>query len=273
MSLALLVLISSWLISNYYERSFLTTGPNGPETPGTIGIPYERVSIPSNGRKLDSYLVAAPERCESPAALLIFHGVQETISEWVKTQGFLYDHCVSSLVFDYSGHGSSSRPGNIKNLNDDAIAAYKYFTFRFGRSGRLCVLGHSMGNAPMLEALPSFQPPPSCVVVGNAFSSLRDEIAHSAAMRGPLRLLQYAMPDKWNNVKNVSRNHVPLLLIHSDSDTVNPIEMGMRIFQAAPQPKQIVVLHGFKHNALYRDPRLEWWASVLDFLKGVRTKT
>ena len=120
----------------------------------------------------------------------------------------------------------------------------------------------------MLEALPSFQPAPVCVVVASAFSSLRAEGARSAALHGPLKLLLYVMPDYWNNVKNVAHNHVPLLVIHSDADTAIPIAMGQEVFRAAPEPKQMVVLHGFKHNDLYRKPSEEWWTPVLQFLQG-----
>jgi hypothetical protein len=222
---------------------------------------------------LDAYLVKASPTCDPNVALLMFHGVQETISEWVKAQRFLYDHCVSSLVFDYSGHGDSSRPGSIANLNDDAVAAYSYFVSRFGSQTRLCVLGHSMGNAALLESLSSFQPAPSCVVVGSAFSSLRDMGAHGPhSLRGFLRVLLYIMPDDWDNVKNVAHNHVPLLVVHSDTDSVNPIEMGKQVFEAAPPPKRMVVLHGFKHNALYQRPDEAWWTPVLNFVKGEPTK-
>jgi len=263
--LALLGLsLSPSLILQYFEPKFLTTGPNGPETPESVGLTYERAKIASSNRTLDGYLVQASSACQPKVALLIFHGVMETISEWVKAQRFLYDHCVSSLVFDYSGHGDSSRPGTVKNLDQDSTAAYTWFASRFTNDTRLCVLGHSMGSGPMLDALPSFQPAPACVVVANAFSSLRDAGVH----RGTPRILVYMTPDAWNNAKNISRNRAPLLLIHSDADTVNPIAMGERIFQAAPEPKQMVVLHGFKHNDLYKSPSEQWWAPVLQFLQG-----
>jgi len=144
------------VILHHFEPKFLTTGPNGPETPGSVGVEYERIKIPSVNRTLDGYLVQAAWTCQPKVALLIFHGVKETISEWVKAQRFLYDHCVSSVAFDYSGHGDSSRPGTVKNLNQDALAAYSWFASRFANKTRLCVLGHSMGNGPMLEASRAF---------------------------------------------------------------------------------------------------------------------
>ena len=193
---------------------------------------------------------------------MIFHGVMETISEWVLAQKFLYDHCISSIAFDYSGHGDSSRPGSISHLNEDAIPAYAAFVSQFPGE-RLCVLGHSMGNSPLLESLPHFRPPPSCLVVANAFSSLRD----AGRKRGTWPVLLYLIPDAWDNVENIKLVRVPLLVAYSDADTVNPPAMGQSIFESAPKPKQCAVLHGFPHNALYRAPTEEWWAPVLRFLR------
>ena len=75
------------------ETKALTTGPNGPDTPGIFGVPFERVEIPSGPRKLDTYVVTANRACLNPPVVVIYHGVQETISDWVKAQRFLYDHC------------------------------------------------------------------------------------------------------------------------------------------------------------------------------------
>ena len=245
------------------SKTFLNTGPNGPETPATVGLAFDRLKIPSHGRTLDAYLVRTPPTCQPRVALLIFHGVMETISEWVGAQKFLYDHCISSLVFDYSGHGDSTRPGTIGHLSDDALPAYSTFVSQFPGE-RLCVLGHSMGNGPMLEAVARFNPSPSCVVVANAFSSLRD----AGRKRGTSAFLLYMIPDAWDNVENAKHIHIPLLVVYSDADTVNPPAMGHRIFDAAPQTRQLAVLHGFPHNALYKTPSDDWWAPVLRFIQS-----
>jgi len=245
-------------VMHFYEPKFLRTGPDGPETPGNLGLAYERVRIPSGRRQLDAYLVNAEAGCQPRVALLIFHGVGETISEWVEAQRFLHDHCVSSIVFDYSGYGDSSKPGTIANADEDAVSAYSYFASRFGASARLNVLGHSLGNGPMLEEAPLFRPVPAGVVVANGFSSLRE-------MR--TSRLTYVLPGVWDNVENVSRVRVPVLVVHSDADQVIPPSMGDRVFQAASDPKQEVVLHGFGHDALFRAPSEEWWAPVLAFLR------
>jgi len=251
------------VILNVSSKTFLNTGPNGAETPATVGLAFDRLEIPSGDRVLDAYLVRSPDTCQTHVAVLIFHGVMETISEWVRAQKFLYDHCVSSMVFDYSGHGNSSRPGTIGHLNDDAVPAYAAFASQFAGQ-RLCVLGHSMGNGPMLESIDRFSPAPACVVIANAFSSLRN----LGRKRGTSRVVLYMIPDAWDNVKNVRRVRAPLLVVYSDADTVNPPVMGRDIFDCAPGPKQVALLHGFGHNALYRNPTEEWWTPALRFLQA-----
>ena len=48
------------------ERSMISTGPNGPETPATVGLAYERLKIPSGSRSLDAYLVEASSSTANP---------------------------------------------------------------------------------------------------------------------------------------------------------------------------------------------------------------
>jgi len=189
------------------ERAMISTGPNGPETPATVGLAFERLKIPSGNRLLDAYLVEAPSGCEPRAAVLIFHGVGGTISKWVNVQRLLYDHCLSSVVFDYSGNGDSSPPGTVRNLHQDAIAAYGAFHGRFASTSRACILGFSMGNAVLLDAYTELQPPPDCVIVGGAFSSARQSAVHMWGIPG---WMARALPDLWNNVAAVPRLHSPL---------------------------------------------------------------
>lgn len=244
-------------------RKFLTTGPNGPETPKDLGIPYEHVKIPSEDRRLlDAFLVTAPSSCPARPALLIFHGVGETISLWVKAQKYLYDHCVSSLVFDYAGHGNSSRPGTIENVGEDSVAAYQYFLSKFP-DGKRCVFAFSLGSGPMLDSIQSFRPIPSCVILASTFSSIRDASRH----RGTPEWETYLVPDVWNNLKNVARVHAPLLVIHSDADNVNPIEGAKKVFDAAYEPKQWLEVHDVQHNAPFKDPGDDFWGPVLKFIQ------
>ena len=195
--------------------------------------------------------------------MLIFHGRDESLSDWAKAQAFLSRQCVSSIVFDYSGNGDSTGAPTIANINQDAIAAYRVFVASFSRSRR-CVLGHSMGNAPMLHALSAFAPAPDCVVVANAFSSVEDFARFSGAPWFYALLLHGV----WDNVEAIKTPPLPLMVVHSDADETIPAWMSKRLLNAAPPFAERRTLHGFKHDALYENPSEDWWDSVLPFVTG-----
>jgi uncharacterized protein len=264
--ISVIMAASCSLLRSYGEAKFLSTGPNGTDTPEKYGAPYERVKIASGTRKLDGYLVKATKVSRTRYALLIFHGAGETISDWAKAQSILYNNGISSLVFDYSGHGNSSRPGSIKNLNEDARAAYAYFISRFP-GNRIGTLGFSLGNAPMLASIKSFQPVPNRVIVASAFSTLLELGKYSGKSSFLYKILSFVVPDDWNNVKAVKENTAPLLVVHSDSDKSNPLFMGQKIFRAAGEPKKFLLLHGFQHNAPIRDSSGTWWLPIIDYIK------
>lgn len=251
--------------SLYLQSRFLSTGPNGSETPETYGISYERAKINSGNRLLDSYIVIAPSKKLVPDAVLIFHGAGETISNWANAQKMLYDQGISSLIFDYSGFGNSSQPASIKNLNNDALAVYYYYASRF-KTYRLYVLGFSLGNAPMLASIQKFEPKPAGVIVGSAFSSLKELGQYSGKANTYFKIFAKVIPDVWNNTKAIKNNIVPLLVIHSESDASNPLFMGQKIYLSANDPKQFVLLHGLNHNAPISDSSQTWWTPVIRFI-------
>jgi len=268
----LLILGIAWLTSalivrHEIEKHVLTTKPNGPETPAKYGAPFVHASIPSGPRQLDASIVIAPSTCVSSAVLLIYHGMGETLSDWSRAQQFLYTQCVSSVVFDPTGAGDSPRPARIAFTMQDSIAAYQFTTQRFPGKP-IFLLGHSLGNAFVLDAAPHLSPAPAGIIEANGFASIR-----SIAGRGKsaaFHLFLDIMPLWWDNVQAVQQVHVPILVIASDGDHAIPIDNGRAIFAAAPQPKRFVQLHGFAHNALYKNPSLDWWAAPLAFVFNAR---
>ena len=253
-------------LSLYLQSRFLSTASNGFETPETFGISYERVKIRSDNRFLDSYIVIAPSTKQKRNVVLIFHGAEETISCWAKVQKRLYDNGISSLVFDYSGFGNSTHPGSIKNLNKDALAVYSYAVSKF-KNSRLYVLGFSLGNAPMLASINDFKPVPSGVIVGSAFSSLKELGKYSGKANSLFKILANVIPDVWNNTNAIKSNTSRLLVLHSDSDASNPLFMGQKIYSSANQPKQFILLHGLRHNAPISDSSERWWVPVYKFIE------
>jgi pimeloyl-ACP methyl ester carboxylesterase len=152
-----------------FEKTTLNPGFRSPATPGDLGLTIQRVTIQSSARKLDGFFVPAASTCGKSAAVLIFHGRGETIADWGRAQLRFHDSCITSLIFDYSGHGRSTGPGSIANLNADAVEAYKAFLALTPKSRR-CLVSHSMGGGLMLFAATSGVGTPDCIVIASPFS-------------------------------------------------------------------------------------------------------
>jgi len=246
-----------------FERDTLNPGLRSDATPAAIGLPFERIAIPSGERVLDAFGVDADRGCGSRGAVLIFHGRGETVADWIRVQQSLRARCVSSIVFDYSGHGRSTPAGTIANLNADAVAAEDWFLRSFPSSERRCLLSHSMGGGPMLFAA-ARSAEIDCVVLASPFSSLRE----MAVRDGLPSWLSFIMPDVWNNARAVERLRVPLLWVHSQADTTIPDELGRSVYEAAAVAKSSLILSGFDHNAIYEVAPPEIWDGVAAFVRG-----
>lgn len=247
------------------ERRGLVGAPNGPETPATFGAPFERFVVTSGDRKLDAVLVRAA--ADTAPALLIFHGTAEAVSYWADTQALLYQHGVSSMVFDYSGFGRSTGKPTVAHLEEDADSAYAAFGRRVGPRVRRYVLGYSLGTGVVFDAVGRFSPPPAGVVFVASYSSARD----GAVAFGLIpKWATFLLPDLWNNVRDTRNLRQPLLVMQSDADQLFPVRMATAVYDAATVPKQMVVLHGYRHEDGHQRPTEEYWAPVVRFVTGAR---
>src|SRR5258708_24845857 len=82
----------------------------------------ERLVIPSGKRRLSAVYVSAGD--ETPA-VLICHGIGELVEYWGRVQGLLQGMGVSSLVFNYSGYGTSTGHLCTTHCEEDEIAAWE----------------------------------------------------------------------------------------------------------------------------------------------------
>ena len=47
------------IVIHISEKEFLVTGPNGNETPASLGVPFGRLKVASGDRQLEGFLVRA----------------------------------------------------------------------------------------------------------------------------------------------------------------------------------------------------------------------
>jgi hypothetical protein len=93
-------------------------------------------------------------------------------------------------------------------------------------------------------------------VLENTFSSVPDV----AAYHYPWLPVKQLMRTKLATADVIESYHGPLLQVHGDADTIVPFTLGRKLFDAANEPKQFLVIPGGDHN----DPRTPKYYEALD---------
>ncbi len=187
-------------------------------------------------------------KSDNPAAptVLYLHGARwnltgsvSRIDRWKKL-GF------SVLAVDYRGFGESTDISPTEELAyEDAEAAWNYLV-RLAPGKQHFIVGHSLGGAIATE-LARRHPDASGLVLEATFTSVRDMISHSKWGFLPVGLI---LNQEFNTLGKIGEVKMPVLVTHGTNDSIVPIEMGERLFNAAPAPKRFVRVEGAGHHNL-----------------------
>lgn len=214
--------------------------PEGDWNPREIRFEDARFQA-ADGTRLHGWYVP---RQNARAAVLFCHGNGGNLSHRIDALVMLNHRVgVSVLIFDYRGYGRSEGKPNEAGVLADARAARAWLAAREKISAADVVLmGESLGGAVAVDL--AAHDGARALVLESAFNSLPDV----AAYHYPWLPVRWAMRSRFDSAGQIGRYHGPLLQAHGDADTIVPIEFGRRLFEAAAEPKQFLLLHGHDHN-------------------------
>jgi fermentation-respiration switch protein FrsA (DUF1100 family) len=214
-------------------------------TPADIDVEYEDVSIETvDGVTLHGWFIPG----SSKRVVLFFHGNAGNISHRLESIRQFLRLGLSVFIVDYRGYGQSGGKTTEKGIYRDADAAWRYLTGERGISpGDIVIFGRSMGASAAAKLAAKQEP--LALIVESSFTSVPD-IAQEIYPWLPARWLSHLRHAARDYVRDVS---VPVLIVHSRDDEIVPFHHGEAIFEAAHEPKSLVVLRGGHNDAYVRD--------------------
>ena len=150
------------------DRLMGWSGPVWPPTSTVVSA--SRHSIPSGASILDAIYVE-PVGPPARAAVLLCHGIGETVRPWFPVQQLLAINGVASLLFDYSGYGKSTGKIDWNQFEQDAIAAFHCLE-GLAHPLPLSVLGFSLGSGVAAAVINQLNA--QRLILCAAFTSFRD---------------------------------------------------------------------------------------------------
>jgi fermentation-respiration switch protein FrsA (DUF1100 family) len=196
-----------------------------------------------------------PAAQKDAPAILYLHGVRWNLTgqlfriEQLRALGF------SVLAIDYRGFGQSR--GDLPSetsVYEDARIAWERFQVLQPDPAKRLIYGHSLGGAVAIDlavelgkqAADNQVPPPvRGLVIESTFTSLADVATAVANTSLPVRWL---LSQKFDSIDKIADIHMPLLVVHGLADAFVPPRFSQQLFDAAQQPKHLLLVPGATHN-------------------------
>jgi fermentation-respiration switch protein FrsA (DUF1100 family) len=186
----------------------------------------------------------APARDDKPT-ILYFHGNAANAANRAPRIGLIQENGFGVLYLNNRGYGGSGgRPTEEDNVAD-AIAAYDYLIGLGVPAGKIVAYGESLGSGQAVR-LAAVRPVAAVVLEAPLTSTV--DVARGTYFWLPLGLL---IADKYDNERNIRSVTVPVLVLHGEQDAVIPVEMGLRVYRAANEPKRIELFPQGTHDELF----------------------
>ena len=217
----------------------------------------------ADGKHLHGWFVKTAQGT-TRATIIYFHGNSGNITNvgWIGSA--LASRGFDVLLVDYRGYGRSE--GEVTDENGiyaDADAAYNYLVNERGvTEERLVLFGQSLGTAAAADL--ASRRACGALVLESGLSSASD-MARVMLPWAP-RWLAALATNRFDSARKLAAVHCPVLITHGSHDNVIPVAQGRALYDAANEPKCLIVLQGADHDVsgFAGDSYLD---SVADFIR------
>jgi len=178
--------------------------------------------------------------------IIYFHGNSGNITNvgWIGSafaaRGF------DVLLIDYRGYGrSEGEVTDERGINADADAAYDYLVNERGvNPQQLVLIGQSLGTTAAADL--ASRRACRALVLESGPSSASD-MARVMLPWAP-RWLSALARNRFESARKLASVHCPVLITHGSNDNTIPVEQGRALYNAANEPKRLIVVEGAGHD-------------------------
>jgi pimeloyl-ACP methyl ester carboxylesterase len=214
-----------------------------------------RTTFPSGSNLIDAKLVQPVG--EAKGAVLICHGIGETVWHWKSVQRLLAQNGVASLLFNYSGWGRSTGVPDVQQCENDALEAFRLLKDLMPNQ-RISLLGYSLGTGIAASIAPKLNP--HRLILCASYTSLR-RAAQSMGFPWPLPLL---LPPVWDNVAAMQQNAIPTVIVHGQNDKLFSYRMAETLSQSCAAPCELIIVSDSSHAKPIFAPDVAYWGNIID---------
>jgi len=199
-----------------------------------------------------------PDSPEAPV-IVVFHGNAGHLGDRVPKLKALMDAGFGVLFAGYRGYSGNPGHPTEDDLTADSLGLLDWLTGQGITPKRMVFYGESLGSGVAVKM--ALERRPAAVILESPYTS----IAAVSQVHYWYLPARWMILDKWDSLARIARISAPLLVLHGDKDTVVPLRFGQALFEAAQEPKEMIVISGAGHVELFDHDRVV--GRVLSFIR------
>jgi fermentation-respiration switch protein FrsA (DUF1100 family) len=194
-----------------------------------------------------------PDADPKAPAVFYLHGARWNLTGHVRRIEQLRRFGFSVFAIDYRGFGKSD--GDLPSEQmcyEDASAGWAWLAKQQPDAARRFIYGHSLGGAVAIDLAAKLAanqgnmgPQARGLIVESSFTSLPDVAAELSFSWLPTSLI---LSQKFDSIEKIKAVNIPVLVVHGAGDRLIPARFSQALYQAAPNPKKLLLIENGSHN-------------------------
>ena len=185
------------------------------------------------------------EAAQADAPVLLYlHGARWSVTGSASRMRRMQELGFSVLGVDYRGFGkSTSGLPSEEMAYEDARAAWDWLAAQYPDRPRY-IFGHSLGGPIAIDLAAQVSDERGTIVEGS-FTSIADVVSTFKWGWVPVSAF---ITQRFEAVRKVDKIGSPLLVVHGGNDQLIVPDLGRKLFAAAAEPKQFLLIEGGSHH-------------------------
>ena len=177
--------------------------------------------------------------------LVVFHGNAGHIGHRVEKFTPFLDEGYGLLLVEYRGYGENPGKPTEDGFYKDGVAALEFLSKQNISKQKTILYGESLGCGLAVKF--STEDKYHSTILEAPYTSITDVASHH----------YWYLPTKWlvldrfDILEIIKFIKSPLLVVHGEKDNVIRIELGKKIYNSAPAPKEALFINNAGHNNVY----------------------
>jgi fermentation-respiration switch protein FrsA (DUF1100 family) len=231
--------------------------------PGTAswyhGLPAEvqelELKTPAFGTSQNIHAWWWPAVQADAPSILYLHGTRWNLTGQLFRIEQLHAMGFSILAIDYRGFGQSQGAlPSESTVYEDARIAWARLKILQPDANKRLIYGHSLGGAVAIDLAAELGHDMKSdgsgkqargLIIESTFTSLADVATAVAKTSLPVRWL---LSQKFDSIDKIADIHMPVLIVHGTADPFVPSRFSEELYQAAQEPKNLLLVPGGTHN-------------------------